>query len=195
VQAAYSLEYETDYGLYYSAADITLRREELKVEGAIFLGDVGVGEFVRTLRFRNNHGQAFHDFFEVQPEHRGRGLATQHYTTALRFYDRTRIRRIDLEAAADGPWIWPQLGFDLVSRNHKQRLRRIATEMGFTSVPSVEELYAANVATADPRGIEALKELARLENCRLRMFLDLDDQSHRTFLVARGILSAGRRAV
>jgi hypothetical protein len=62
-------------------------------------------------------------------------------------------------------------------------------ERGFSNVPDVSDLYAADIATAAEKGIEALKALAGLEMGGLTMYLDLDDDNHRRFLVARGILS------
>jgi hypothetical protein len=189
IEEAFSFDYQTDYGLYYSVPEILVRTQDIRIEGAMFLADSEVGSFRRTLKYHDGCGVAHHDILEINPGHRGHGLAREHYTNVIRFYDRTPIRRVELVAYGDGPWIWPLFGFDLASQHHKRRLRRLAAERGFKNIPDASDLYAANLATAARAGIESLKELARLEECGLRMFLALDDRTHRAFLEARGILN------
>jgi hypothetical protein len=92
-------------------------------------------------------------------------------------------------AARDGIWTWPLYGFDLSTFKLKDRLRRIAIEHGFQNVPDAAGLYAADIATSSLEGIECLKELGRLEGGGVAMYLDLDYQSHRKFLVNANILS------
>jgi len=190
IEAAYSLEYPTDYGDYHSAVELDVRKQVIKVGGTLYCNDNEVGDFERTLKYQDGRGLAYHDVLQIQESHREHGLAREHYTRAIRFYDTTPIRRVELVAYGDGPWIWPQFGFDLASRHHKQRLRRLALERGFSNVPEVPDLYAADIATAAERGIESLKALAGLEQGGLTMYLDLDDENHRRFLIARGILTA-----
>ena len=133
-------------------------------------------------------GLAVHDVFELARDHRGRGLAREHYANADGFYDRTPIRRVDLIAAGWSLDLAPVWLRPCLTEEQAAPARKIATDRGFSDIPAAEDLYAANLATADPRGIAALKELAAGEDHDLAMFLDLDNQAHRGFLGARGIL-------
>lgn len=116
---------------------------------------------------------------------------------ALRFYDRIGLRFVHLMADGDGPRIWPQFGFDLDKRTHKERLRRILREM---NIPGLQEdpqtLFAPDVATVKreghPVGQGALHELWRREGLPLPMSLDLADPLTRGLLARGGILEPGR---
>ena len=128
---------------------------------------------------------------EIEPDYRDRDIAKHHYIRAIRFYDLSPIRVVRLDAEGDGPWIWPQFGFDLFSKKDKQRLIALGKDQD-VELGSADDLYAADVATRDKGagvalGTVLLRALSK-PNGRLPMILRLDDPSHRAFLTARGIL-------
>jgi len=177
---------------YTSTSSVTVKGDQIQIAGIFWSDRLQIGHFHRTLRFQKGSSCAFHDMIEIEPEHRDQDIARHHYTKVLRFYDLSPIRLVRLDAEGDGPWIWPQFGFDLVSKKDKERLVALGNAQE-VNLGSADDLYAADVATTDKGtgsalGTTLLRALSK-PNGRLQMILRLDDPSHRAFLTARGILT------
>jgi len=147
---------------------------------------------VRTLLYAHNCSRARHDIMELQTPHRDKRNAYYHYRKAIHFYDRIGITKVELMAAGFGPVRWPQFGFDIKRRFHKERLRRILKDANYTPLPADPmDLFAPDVAFTrrkrDLIGLKALEELGQVAE-PISMYLDLNDQRQRRVLDERGIL-------
>jgi len=180
---------------YSWRATATVRGETVAIEGLIFFSGHDIGRFSRRLYFQNNRPRAYHEILELADEHQSQGIAREHYTKVIRFYDSLRVRFIELSAESTGVIIWPQLGFDLSHAPHRQRLMRILREWDVEPLPDSESVLApivVDIGTNDEPtlGEEALYELADRVGEGLPMVLDLDHPLQRAFLRNRGILAA-----
>lgn len=180
---------------YSWRATAKIHGETVAIEGLIFFNQTDVGRFSRRLYFQSNRPRAYHEILELTDEHQSRGIAREHYTKVIRFYDSLRVRFIELSAESTGVIIWPQLGFDLSHAPHRQRLMRILREWDVEPLPDPESVLAPIVVdigtTEEPTlGEEALYELADRVGEGLPMVLDLDHPLQRAFLENRGILAA-----
>ncbi len=178
--------------------EVELRGEAINIVGFFYCKDTVIGRFERRLYYENGYSRAKHVMMELQGMHQEKGLAREHYRKALRFYQRSGIRFIHLDADVDGPSVWPQFGFDLESRKDKELLGRIMREFKVASVPSdARDIFAPDVAAIEspcerdePTGLILFKELRRRADRPLPMILDLKNELQWTFLVEDGILDS-----
>jgi hypothetical protein len=172
---------------YEQRAAIEQRGDKVNVTGHVHFEGSPIGRFHRRLLFQGGFVRAQHLILALADSHRGRHNGRAHYVRALRFYDQIGLRFVHLMADGDGPRIWPQFGFDLDKRTHKERLRRILREMDAPGLsgrsPSPLRPRQATIKRKGrPVGQDALYELWRREDLPLSMTLDLADPLTRDFL-------------
>ena len=154
------------------------------------------GQFERYI-YRDGVGvlAAHHQYLVIEREFRQQDLAKSHFAKLIRFYEKHGIEYVHLEAACDGPIVWPQFGFELREPSDVERLhahfRSVLAELGYEAEPPAR---LPSLALMPP--IEGIKvgflALSRLyEELGFRpipMLLDLKDKGTRVFLADQGIL-------
>ena len=145
---------------YSWSASASVRGETIRVEGEIFFRGRKIGWFVRQLVYERGGRRAKHDIIEMEEfdhvdegvKHRRTRVAYYHYKKAIEFYDRFGFKGVDLDAAGMGPFIWPQLGANLVRLHHKERLCGILKQLDADWLIPEDpgELLATDIALKDP---------------------------------------------
>lgn len=181
---------------YLWTSQVEIRGDQIRVQGVVLKrtgsGNRQIGRFVRHLFYADKAARAKHDIMEIDDAEQDRRTAYYHYRKLIRFYDRIGIRSVEMIAAKMGPERWPQFGFDIAKRTHKERLRRILKDLGYSPLPAdAMALFAPDVAFTraqrDPIGLRGLRQLAEKVD-EVPMRLDLSDRRQRRVLRERGIL-------
>lgn len=113
----------------------------LELVGGLHIGGAPapIATFKRTLNFEGKW--AYHDHFEVMPEHRGRGISLQFLQGCFGLYDELDLAEARVQASATGRWHWARIGFQFSPPSAGIKVREWAAELcaAFGVRASVEE--------------------------------------------------------
>ena len=130
-------------------------------------------------------------------------LALAHYTKAIQFYYKARVSCVFMIADEDGPVVWPQLGWQIVTPGMMDRLvalfKKELTRDGVNPKEISEEVYgyAPAIAGYEVRfddgteaypGLRALRRLYEEIHEEIRMVAWLTQERPTRFFRGRGIL-------
>lgn len=208
VEDAFTIEHSLgDEGTVVSSCALSVGRNgELEIRGQFWrINQDGTadeaGTFYRTVERRDNYVRVDHRNIRVEPDYRDKDIALAHYTKAVEFYYRVGVACVFMVADEDGPVVWPQLGWQIVSEKlidrlvslFRDELRRLEIHPDVVDVDdyapaiaSVEILY--DDGHSEYPGVRALRRLYEETHEEIRMAAWLDREQPTTFFRARGIL-------